>query len=218
MRGRVFRLSFNIRVDPLLAAYLSTTFLLAITPGATTAVVVRNTLGRGMTGGLAAAGGAATGNTIQAAIAGMGVAVLFAKWPLLAAVLRTAGALYLLWLGAASLRRGFRLRPAGALAAPGMWHAGSAYRQGLTVNLLNPAITSFYVAVVPAFVPPAAPPWHYAALAAAHVLIAFACHAAWAVAFGWLRQGAERPRLMRGLEVAAGLVLVALAIKVMASV
>ena len=45
-------------LDPLLIAYLSFTFLLAVTPGATTAVVVRNTLAGGRGAGFAAAAGA----------------------------------------------------------------------------------------------------------------------------------------------------------------
>jgi threonine/homoserine/homoserine lactone efflux protein len=93
---------------------------------------------------------------------------------------------------------------------------GKGYRQGLTVNLLNPAITTFYLIVLPSFIPPAAPRWYYAMLAAAHVVIAFGCHTAWALAFDRLRRGAERPGLTRGLEVVTGLVLMALAIQVMA--
>lgn len=214
----VFRLSFLI--DPLLAAYLTSTFVLAVTPGATTAVVVRNTLARGTRGGLGAAAGAATGNTIQAVVAGLGVAVLFARWPAAGTVLRVAGAAFLLWLGVGSIRRATRGRTNLRGGSDGETIGGSiggSYRQGLTVNLLNPAITSFYLVVLPSFMPQGAPPWYYAALAAAHVVIALVCHIAWALAFDRLRRGAARPALMRGLEVVTGLVLIALAIKVMAS-
>lgn len=205
-------------LDPLLAAYLTSTFLLAVTPGATTAVVVRNTLARGSAGGIGAAAGAATGNTIQALIAGLGVAVIFTRWPAAALVLRFAGAAFLIWLGLTSLWRAVRDGRGASLADSGTTRsATSAYRQGLTVNLLNPAITSFYLVVLPSFIPTGAPSWYFAFLAAAHVVIAFICHMTWMMAFERLRRGAARPGLIRGLEVATGVVLIALAIKVMTS-
>lgn len=190
--------------------------MLAVAPGATTAVVVRNTLARGARAGLAAAAGAATGNTVQAIVAAVGIAVVLDGSPLAAAVVRAAGAAFLMWLGLRSLWRATAFSARGVEAAPG-GGAATGFRQGLMVNLLNPAITSFYVAVVPSFVPAGAGSWHYAALAAAHVAIAFVCHAGWTVAFDRLRRHAERPAVARGLEAATGLILVALAIKVMAS-
>jgi threonine/homoserine/homoserine lactone efflux protein len=212
-------------LDPQLIAYLTTTFLLAVTPGATTAVVVRNTLAHGGRGGLAAALGSATGNTIQAIVAGLGVAVLFSRWPAAESMLRIGGGVFLIWLGVGSIRRAWR--DSARLDYPDSNNSGNgensagqnlaAYRQGLTVNLLNPAITSFYLVVLPSFMPDNAPVWYYAALAAAHVVIAFACHTVWMLAFDRLRRGDERPSLTRALEVVTGVVLIALAINVMAS-
>jgi threonine/homoserine/homoserine lactone efflux protein len=178
-------------------------------------VVVRNTLAYGKRGGLAAAAGAAAGNTTQAAIAGVGVALLFARWPAAATVLRLSGGAYLLWLGIQSLRR-TRTAPAPPAPARGRGRGTAAsFRQGLIVNLLNPAITSFYVAVVPSFVPPHAPAGFYALLAAAHIVIAFACHIGWTLAFDVLRRHAERPAVRRSLDALAGIVLIGLAAHVL---
>lgn len=217
---------FHLRwaIEPLLATYLISTLILAATPGATTAVVVRNTLARGRRGGFSAVAGAATGNTIQAVIAAAGAAVLFTRWPLIAKVLGVAGGFYLLWLGAVSLRKAWRNSSRLNIPGPGEadrgYSTGKGFRQGLTVNLLNPAITSFYVAVLPAFIPAAAPSWYFAFLAAAHVVIAFACHSAWTVVVGWLMQRNKeggQQRWVRAMDAATGLVLIALAIQVMAS-
>jgi threonine/homoserine/homoserine lactone efflux protein len=192
--------------------------VLAATPGATTAVVVRNTLARGARAGFAAAAGAAAGNTVQAMVAAIGVAVVMTRWPLAAALVRAGGAAFLMWLGVKSLWRATAFG-SGARVVTAEPHGGAAtgFRQGLMVNLLNPAITSFYVAVVPSFMPAGAGVWHYAALAAAHVAIAFVCHSCWTLAFDRLRRHAERPAVARGLEAATGLILVALAIQVIAS-
>jgi threonine/homoserine/homoserine lactone efflux protein len=185
---------------------------------------VRNTLVRGWRGGFAAAGGAATGNTIQATVAGAGVAVLFARYPAAGTALRVAGGAYLLWLGLVSLKKAvrrnssrmnFRGTEAGENSS-GKSFAGKSFRQGLTVNLLNPAITTFYVAVVPTFVPAGAPGWYYAFLAALHVVLAFICHSMWTVAFDRLRRWMEGPAVARVLDVATAGVLITLAVKVLA--
>ncbi|HEX6323516.1 MAG TPA: LysE family translocator [Vicinamibacterales bacterium] len=188
---------------------------MAVTPGATTAVVVRNTLARGKRGGLAAAAGAAAGNTVQAAVAGLGVAVLLARWPAAAMAIRLCGGAYLLWLGAVSLRRAMWEAPLPDVRNAAAPAAGKSFRQGLTVNLLNPAITSFYVGVLPAFMPAGAGRAYYAFLAAAHITIAFGCHAAWTLAFDRLRRHAERPQVRRALDALAGIVLIALAVQVL---
>lgn len=202
-------------VDPLLAAYLAFTFLLVVTPGATTAVVIRNTLAGGSRAGLTAAAGAAVGNSSHALAAGIGVAVLVARLPDLLTVLRLAGALYLSWLGVVSLWAAWRL-PDGGVRAPDvrrapLGHDVRSFREGVTVNLLNPAIASFYLAVVPSFVPAAAPRWWFAVLAACHVMMAFSCHSVWAVGLDRLRALFHHPAARRVLQAGTGLALLALA-------
>lgn len=186
-----------------------------MTPGATTAVVVRNTMASGARGGFAAAAGAATGNLLQAVVAGVGVAVVFAAWPIAATVLRLAGGFFLIWLGLKSLtRHSSRLNiPGPGPGAPLARHR--TYREGLLLNLMNPAITIFYTAVVPSFMPPAAPRGYYAWLATAHVAIAFACHACWVVAFSVLRRHAEHPAARRLLDLTTGLVLIGVGAQVL---
>jgi threonine/homoserine/homoserine lactone efflux protein len=206
-----------------LLAYLTFTFILVVTPGATTAVVIRTTLAGGRAAGLVAAVGAATGNTSHAAAAGLGLAVVFARWPVALTALRIGGAVYLAWLGALSLVQAMRSgndRP-GALgeeAAPTRSLAQKGnFRQGLMVNLLNPSIATFYLIVVPTFIPAGAPPWYFATLAFVHIGMAFVCHAVWATALDKLRQFFRRPVARRTLEAVTGLALLALAIDILRS-
>jgi threonine/homoserine/homoserine lactone efflux protein len=208
-------------VDSTLLTYLTFTFLLAVTPGSTTAVVVRNTLIGGRAAGLAAAAGAALGNTSHATAAGLGLAVIFARWPLALAGLRIAGAVFLAWLGARSVYRvvkhpdgGMRILAANEPPSSGKPTDGS-FRQGLAINLLNPSIATFYLVVVPSFLPAAAPRWYFAVLAAMHVAIAFACHGMWAVALDKLRQLFRAPLARRVLEGVTGLALLWLATRIL---
>ena len=206
---------------PLLVAYLTLTFILAATPGSTTAVVVRNTLSSGLRAGLAAAAGAAFGNTTQATASGLGLALLVTRVPSAIVVLHVFGAAYLVWLGASGIWKVLIAREPGvhlsAVAENGRTsheHRAS-FRQGLTVNLLNPTISTFYLVVVPSFIPAGAPGWYYAMLAAMHITIAFACHASWALAFDRLREFFENPSARRVLEVGAGVAMIGLAVRVL---
>lgn len=208
-------------VDTQFLTFLSFTALLVVTPGATTAVVVQNALVGGRQAGLAAAVGAALANTSHAAAAGFGLAVVFSRWPWAMTVLRLSGASYLAWLGLRSVYRvikhqdgGVRFGPGGATSADERSQAGS-FRQGLTVNLLNPAIATFYLVVVPSFLRPGAPRWYFALFAAAHILMALFCHGAWAIALDQLRRWFRPPIARRLLEGATGAALIALAIRVL---
>lgn len=244
-------------------SYLAVAALLVITPGSTTAVVVRNTLGGGRRAGLRAAFGAAAANSTHATLAGLGLWVAVGRWPVVLDAVRLAGAAYLGWLGLSSLWRAWRadawpvadsaLSRGGAsagvvpvsapssgaaspaVAAPGVARShdfspslpvrpgderdgDAAFREGLAVNLLNPAIIGFYLAVVPTFVPPFMPTGaargYFAVLAATHVLLALACHTTWATAFHSLRGLFVHTRLRQLLDILTGVALVWLAIRV----
>ena len=206
-----------------LLAYLTFTAVLVVTPGSTTGVVVRNTLAGGRGAGFAAALGAAIGNTTHATAAGLGLAVVFTRWPPALTGLRVAGALYLAWLGLVSVSRAIKHADGGLrLLAPPVngpktpLQRGSL-RQGLMINILNPAIATFYLVVVPSFLVAGAPQWYFAALAATHVLMALACHSAWVVGLDTLRQLFLRPVTRRLLEGATGIAMLWLAVRVLRS-
>ena len=209
-------------MDPLFIAYVSFTAVLVLTPGSTTAVIVRNTLMGGRLAGFKAAMGAAIGNTSHATAAGLGLAVVFTRWPMAMSALRVCGAIYLGWLGVRSVYRVVK-HPDGGLQLlnpaegdAGTRHErGTSFRQGLAVNLLNPAIATFYLVVVPSFLPAGAPSWYFAGLAAVHVAMAFVCHGLWAIALDRVRRLLTRPAARRWLEGATGVALIALAIHVL---
>lgn len=198
-------------MDPLLGAYLSATLLLVATPGATTAVVIRNTLDGGRRAGLGAAAGAALANTTHALTAGLGLGLALQRVPQVAEWVRLAGGAYFVWLGSRGLWRAATRPPVGPLVPlqPG-GQVHLSLREGLMVNLLNPSIPSFYLAVVPSFVPAGRPLSWFALLAACHVSMALAAHSLWAVALDAVRAVFARPVARRALEVATGLALISL--------
>ena len=194
----------------MLSTYFWLTLSLVLTPGATTTVVVRQALQGGLRGGVATAAGAAVANSTHAAAAGLGLAVVLTRVPMLAGAIASAGALFLLWLAVGSFRRAWRATSMATrvAAAPA---ARSAFRDGLLVNLLNPAIATFYLVVVPTFMTPGAPWWRYLLLAGIHVGLAFLCHVGWSALIDRVRQAAHSTAALRVLDVLAGVALAWLA-------
>jgi threonine/homoserine/homoserine lactone efflux protein len=207
-------------IDPSYAAFFAFTFVLVVTPGSTTAVVVRNTLEGGRRAGYLTALGAALANITIAIACGLGLSVLIAVWPGSLDAIRIAGATFLAWLGLASLYRAATRNDGGIRlsldpeAAPPRSHAGAYVGDGLGINLLSPVIISFYLSVVPSFIPAGASRLYYPGLAVTHVSLALACHAMWATALDAMRRWFVAPWTRRALQAATGIALIALAIRV----
>ena len=200
-------------MDARLATYISLTFGFAVTPGATTAVVVHSALEGGHRGGLQAALGAALGNTCQAALAGFGLSLLLRNSPTAFEVVRISGSAYIAWLGLKSLWQLIRPRKNTSASTASPTRAGTFFRQALVTNLLNVSVTMFYVAIVPTFLPPSPGPMAFAQLAAIHIGTALGCHTAWALAFSRLQGWFARPGVRRALEGVMGVALLVLAWK-----
>jgi threonine/homoserine/homoserine lactone efflux protein len=208
-------------IDEQLAAYLVFTTLLVLTPGSATAVVERNVLDGGRRQGMAAAMGAAAGNTTYATLSAFGLAAVFARVPSAYLVLRVSGTTYLAWLGARSLWGAWRRDPArlpGALEPHGTTGARApttGFAQGLANNLINPAIATFYLAVVPSFLhDPAMLSSRYVLYAVLHITMAFTYHSCWVWALHAMRSFWSQPNARRVLETLTGVALLALAARV----
>ena len=204
-----------IVTDPLFIAFLTFTLAFVATPGSTTAVVVRNALDGGRRAGLFAALGAACASVAHATLAGLGGAALLRAWPGALDVIRVAGGGYLAYLG---VRTGWlALRGetplAAALTESRALHHRS-WREGLMVNLLGPAVLTFYLAGVPTFIRPAWPRGTYALMVACHVSMAFACHSSWALSLHRLRAVFQSPGPRRALGLLTSAALLALAARI----
>jgi threonine/homoserine/homoserine lactone efflux protein len=189
--------------------------------------VVRNTLEGGRWAGYVTALGAATANTSIAIACGVGLSMLLAVWPGSLDAIRVAGAAFLGWLGLSSLYRawshhdgGMRMAASGQAVRPSGHRAISElgyFGDGLAINLMSPVIISYYLSVVPSFIPAGASPYYYSGLAATHVGLAMLCHAAWATGLDAMRRWFVAPWRRRLLQTGTGLALIALAFSVLRS-
>ena len=196
--------------------FAAITVPLVATPGASTAVVLRNSLAGGVRSGIVTAIGANTGSICYGLLTAFGVAVALQKWPMAWLVLRGAGALYLAWLGCRSLRLAFIYRgfDAGAAETAARPPWTRSLREGFVTNALNPSLATFYLLILPQFIPLGAPPIASAlTLTALHVSLALTWHLTWATAGGTLSETLSRTRPRRILEGISGAALLGLALK-----
>ena len=197
--------------------FVAMTIPLVLTPGASTAVVLRNSIAGGTRAGLVTAVGINTGSLCYGLLSAFGFAVALQRWPSAWTVLRVAGLLYLGWLGVMSLRRAMFPREDGVFNADG-GVPGRAWQnmyEGFVTNLLNPAIASFYLVILPQFIPRGAPIVRSALiLTAVHIVLAATWHVAWATAGGTLARTLARGRPRQALEAISGIALLALAVAI----
>jgi threonine/homoserine/homoserine lactone efflux protein len=198
-------------------AFAAITVPLVATPGASTAVVLRNSIGGGVRSGVATAVGVNAGSICYGLLTAFGVSAALQRWPAVWLALRVAGTVYLGWLGLRSLVRAWTYRQPQARASTTVAPppiAGSVV-EGFMTNALNPSIATYYLLILPQFIPRGAPFARSAlTLTAIHVGLAISWHLTWAVAGGTLAETLGRTRPRRALEAITGVALVALAAKI----
>ena len=194
--------------------------LLVLSPGPTLAIVTRNAVAAGRGPGLATAAGIGVANATYATAAALGLSVVLQRSPAAFAVIRLAGAAYLVWLGASGLWRVARRGAGGPGLRPGpQGHrsetCATGFRQGVLTNLLHPSIAVFYLSYIPQFIGPGQPFLaRYALLASIHVALSTGWMATCAVAVDTLARVLRTPAFARTIEALAGVSLLALGIVV----
>ena len=124
----------------------------AMFPGASLAVVLRQTLNNSQLHGAISSIAHALGVGVYAVLSVLGLGLLLQQSPVLAKVISYAGALYLLWIGFQSL-----------LAKPSLGHHTEAIaehsvslfdaaRDGFMIALLNPKIGLYFLALFSQFI------------------------------------------------------------------
>jgi threonine/homoserine/homoserine lactone efflux protein len=196
--------------------------LVTLLPGPDFILVLRNAFRGGRRIGWCTAAGTTTGLALWAVAASLGLSSLVAASRIGYDVLRVIGATYLIWLGVATLRSRvptvvvgledqpqpvLRTQPAGALRA---------YLNGVISDLCNPKVGVFFVAFLPAFIPPHGSVSEFSLLLGLWNAIEVGAYFAlvvWLVSRGtpWLHTS----RFRRRLERVTGIVLIGFGIRLM---
>jgi threonine/homoserine/homoserine lactone efflux protein len=184
-------------------AFAAVAAVVVVTPGVDMALVTKNALVHGRRAALATAAGVNVGIALWTLAAALGLAALVATSAAAFAVLKLAGAAYLVYLGSRALvRRGavehVRASPAGPL------------RQGLVSNLLNPKIAVFFTSLLPQF---GSSLGQLVLLGALFNLFGVVWLTAFALAAARGRRVLARPRVRATLDAVSGIVLVGLGVR-----
>ena len=137
-----------------LGVFAATVLVVNATPGVDLLFTLTRTLRYGVAGGIAAALGIAAGCVVHTLVAAFGLAALLAASAAAFAVVKWAGAAYLLWLAIGMLRE-VAAGPAVPESAPAGETTGTVvtiFRQGLLTNMLNPKVALFFLALLPQFI------------------------------------------------------------------
>lgn len=134
-----------------LLVFVAAALTLNLTPGPDMVYVAAHSLGGGRRQAFASVLGITTGRLIHVVAAIVGLSALVTSSPVAFAVVRYAGALYLVWIGGQMIRSAadLDLGPAAAREPIGL-----VYRRGVVTNVLNPKVALFYLAFLPQFVDP----------------------------------------------------------------
>jgi len=127
--------------------------LLTMTPGADTMIVIRNTLRGGAKDGLVSSLGICSGLFVHATLSAIGISAILLYSAAAFTVLKTLGALYLLWLGFNSLKSFWHTKKMHQKAVEQKpFSFRISLQEGFLSNVLNPKAVVFYMAFLPQFI------------------------------------------------------------------
>lgn len=189
---------------------------IVMSPGPSTAVVLRNSIAGGARAGLFTAAGASSGSFCYGLLTAFGFAVTLQRWPSAWVVLRWGGVAYLSWLGVQALWRAFHAHAAIAVQRlEPKREPWQNFSSGFLTNVLNPSLAAFYLIVLPQFIPRGAVFARSAlTLTAIHIVMAASWHVAWALGGATLARVLSRHRPRQVLDLITGGALLILAVKV----
>jgi len=129
--------------------------LLNLTPGQDTFYILGSSIAQGRRIGIASALGICSGCIVHTFAAAAGLSAILATSAAAFAIVKLAGAAYLIYLGIRYLRaRDSAGLPASAPVSHDSWRA---FRQGVVTNVLNPKVALFFLAFLPQFIDPESP-------------------------------------------------------------
>jgi threonine/homoserine/homoserine lactone efflux protein len=214
-------------VPALLLPFLAVVVVLTVTPGPDMLLVVRNGLSSGVRGAWYTGLGCCLGISVHATAAVLGLSAILAASATAYATVKLAGAAYLAYLGVRMLISAIMAGDEPLDAAPGdapdeapsrpvaVRRAGTAFRQGLVTNLLNPKIALLFLTLLPQFVADGEPRLRTTAtLAAVFLGLAVLWWRTFSLAIGPISRLLRGRRSRRTLDAIAGGALLAISARV----
>jgi threonine/homoserine/homoserine lactone efflux protein len=134
--------------------FVLTALTLLLIPGPAVMYVVGQSIGRGRRAGVASVLGVHTGTLVHVTAAAVGISSLLVASATAFAIVKYAGAAYLVVLG---VRRLLGKEESAVGETRGPTDLRRHFRQGIVVNVLNPKTALFFLAFLPQFIDPHGP-------------------------------------------------------------
>ena len=198
-----------------LITFTAVALLLCLSPGPDNLFVLAQSALYGRAAGLRITLGLCTGLVVHTAAVALGVAALIKSFPLAFNALKYAGAAYLLYLAWQAFRAVPMSLSGDRARQPNGWQL---YRRGIIMNVSNPKVSLFFLALLPQFVDPGrGAVWLQFVLLGVvfmlSTLLVFGLLALLAGSIGeWLGRAAVAQRV---LHVLAGVVFIGLALRLL---
>ncbi len=195
-----------------ISAFAALSFVLIFVPGPSVMFVVSRAVALGRRAALVTVLGNATGVYVQLLLVAVGLGAIVERSITLFAIIKFAGAVYLVWLGIQAIRHRGRLGSAldGTKAGDS---SRAVFIEGFIVGIANPKAIVFFAAILPQFITPGGAPAgiQMALLGIIFVMIALVSDSLWGVAAGTARQWLVRsPRRLEWLGAGGGTVMILL--------
>lgn len=198
-----------------LAAFAAAFFVFAASPGPDNMTIVARTISGGAASGIAYGAGTVAGILIFLILAAFGLSILAAEMSVVMTILRYAGAVYLIWMGV----KLWTAEPIVPALQPVSGRRGllSVFATGVALNLGNPKMPLFYVALLPNVVGASLTLDQVGVLAAVIVAVEAVVIGGHVVLASRARKLLRSARIVRRVNRAAGGVMVGAGVAVVAS-
>lgn len=132
------------------ALFLAAALILAATPGPGIFYVLTRSLAGGRREGIESSAGTFLGGLVHVVGAALGVSAILSASAVLFAIVKYAGAAYLVYLGVRMVRSRNQEFVTGKASTP----SGSVFLQGIATEVLNPKTALFFLSFIPQFIAP----------------------------------------------------------------
>jgi threonine/homoserine/homoserine lactone efflux protein len=196
-------------------AFAAAFFVFAASPGPDNMTIVARTISSGAASGIAYGAGTVVGILVFLTLAAFGLSIIAAKMAIVMTVLRYGGAAYLVWMGI----RLWTAVPVVPELQPVSGRRGllRIFATGVALNLGNPKMPLFYVALLPNVVGASLTSAHLGILVAVILAVEIVVIGGHVILAGRARNLLRTPRIVRRVNRAAGGVMIGAGIAVVAT-
>lgn len=204
-------------IDNQLLAFSGLAFVITITPGADTMLVMRSVLASDRQAGIVTTIGICTGLLVHAFLSALGLSLILVRSATAFEIFKLVGGCYLIFLGFQSAWQAFQKnssieeKEAEQSLSIDNKSTKQFFMSGFLTNLLNPKVALFYLAFLPQFIHPTdSLLLKSVKLGSIHLSFTFMWLIVVAVLVGQLRQFLTHPKVMRVLLATTGFIFMGL--------